>query len=133
MGSSRRAVFSVTELCETPLFKVHAYPWTTVTKDDDLVSHLVSLYFTWCHPSHPIIAQHEFLEAMVADDLESLYCAPILVNAVLALGCVGSSLMRLLLYSQNCSNSQIEQMLFVIHQIPQVEVFISWINVRTYG
>jgi hypothetical protein len=56
------------KLCDIPLVQVPAKPWTAVTDDGQLVSHLVSLYFTWDNPSE--------------------FCTPLLVNSVLAMASV---------------------------------------------
>ncbi|GIJ86665.1 hypothetical protein Asppvi_005557 [Aspergillus pseudoviridinutans] len=39
-------------LCEEPTLFAPAKPWTTVTDSDRLVSHLLSLYFTWDYPCY---------------------------------------------------------------------------------
>jgi len=71
----------------TPI-RVPAAPWTTITKDDDLVSHLVSVYFTWYHPAYPCLVRELFVRDMVAADPTSQFCSPIIVNAMLATACV---------------------------------------------
>lgn len=42
------------KLCDIPLVQVPAKPWTSVTDDGQLVSHLVSLYFTWDNPRNSV-------------------------------------------------------------------------------
>ena len=59
--------------------------WTTVTRDTAFVEHLVSLYFCWSHPYYVLFSKELFLHDMVKR--RSKYCSPILVNAILALGC----------------------------------------------
>ncbi|GIC86071.1 uncharacterized protein Aud_002433 [Aspergillus udagawae] len=39
-------------LCDEPILFAPAKPWTTVTDSDRLVSHLLSLYFTWDYPCY---------------------------------------------------------------------------------
>ncbi|KAH0844597.1 C6 transcription factor [Fonsecaea pedrosoi] len=89
---ARRKTMSVEQMTDEPLFQLRARPWTTVTDDDYLVSHLVSLYFTWwntfMHPLH----EPALIEAMVAGDAMSPLCSPFLVNALLALSCSYSDL-----------------------------------------
>ncbi|OAP60891.1 hypothetical protein AYL99_05893 [Fonsecaea erecta] len=84
---ARKTPMSVEEMTDEPLFQLTARPWTTVTDDDYLVSHLVSLYFTWwntfMHPLH----QPSLIEAMAARDTMSPLCSSFLVNALLALSC----------------------------------------------
>ncbi|KAK5053082.1 hypothetical protein LTR84_002056 [Exophiala bonariae] len=70
-----------------PWITVSAHPWTTVTDDDDLVSHLVSLWFTWRHWCYPFIERDEFVTAMRSKDVESPVCTPALVNMILADAC----------------------------------------------
>ncbi|OAL20084.1 hypothetical protein AYO22_09234 [Fonsecaea multimorphosa] len=89
---ARRKTMSVEQMTDEPLFQLTARPWTTITDDDYLVSHLVSLYFTWWNTfMHPL---HEpfLIEAMVAGDTMSPLCSPFLVNALLALSCSYSDL-----------------------------------------
>ncbi|KGO76941.1 Transcription factor, fungi [Penicillium italicum] len=72
-------------LCDIPLFRVPAKPWTKVTDDDYLISHLVSLYFTWDHPCSQFLDQRLFLEHMKLGDLRSEFCTPLLVNSLLSM------------------------------------------------
>lgn len=97
MESSRAAVnryarVTLESLCDIPLFSVPAKPWTEVTADNDLVSHLVSLYFTWDHPCGQYIDQALFLEHMKQGDLDSQFCTPLLVNSLLAMASVRCSI-----------------------------------------
>ncbi|OQV10558.1 Fungal Zn2-Cys6 binuclear cluster domain-containing protein [Cladophialophora immunda] len=88
----RRKTMSVEQMTDEPLFQLTARPWTTVTDDDYLVSHLVSLYFTWWNTfMHPL---HEpfLVDAMAAGDTTSPLCSSFLVNALLALSCSYSDL-----------------------------------------
>lgn len=75
-------------LCDIPLFQVPAKPWTAVTDDDNLVSHLVSLYFTWEHPFSQLVDQVILLAEMGKGDLGSELCTPFLVNSLLAMASV---------------------------------------------
>ncbi|CAI7566583.1 unnamed protein product [Penicillium glandicola] len=72
-------------LCDIPLFEVPAKPWTKVTDDGYLVSHLVSLYFTWDHPCSQLLDQRIFLEHMKLGDRRSEFCTPLLVNSILSM------------------------------------------------
>lgn len=87
-GLSRKSVLSISALCDTPPIMVPALPWTQVTTDDDFVSHLISTYFTWYHPAYPCLDQDVFLAEMRSKNIESLFCSPLLVNAMLAVACV---------------------------------------------
>jgi len=75
-------------LCDMPLYQVPATPWTQVTDDDNLVSHLVSLYFTWDHPCAQFLDQGIFIEHMRLRDLDSEFCTPLLVNSLLSMASV---------------------------------------------
>ncbi|KAF7131117.1 hypothetical protein CNMCM5793_004104 [Aspergillus hiratsukae] len=79
-------------LCEEPIFFAPAKPWTTITDSDRLVSHLLSLYFTWDHPCYIWFDQNLFLADMIAG--QSRFCSPLLVNAVLAHACLYSYSLR---------------------------------------
>lgn len=59
--------------------------WTRVTRDSALVDHLMSMYFCWVHPTHPMLSKEMFLDDMANG--QSKYCSPLLVNALLALAC----------------------------------------------
>lgn len=85
--SFRRKVMDVHYLCDDAPFKVPARPWTSVTEDDDLVSHLVSLYFTWDYPFYSFLDCDVFIKHMAAGKLGSEFCNPFLVNAILANAC----------------------------------------------
>lgn len=78
---------SVGRLADTPLFQLSSgHRWTTVTNDEELISHLISLYFVWEHQTLPFLDRELFIE-----DFESgqgSFCSPFLVNAILALGSV---------------------------------------------
>lgn len=75
-------------LCDIPPIRVSAKPWTEVTDDSDLVSHLISLYFTWDHPCSQFVDQEIFLDHMERDDLDSEFCTPLLVNSLLSMASV---------------------------------------------
>lgn len=60
--------------------------WTQVTEDDSLISHLLTMYFTWHYPFFTILAKDVFYRDYVRG-ISSPYCSPLLVNAMLALGC----------------------------------------------
>lgn len=81
---------SIARLCDIPPFTGHAKPWTTVTDDDQFVSHLISLYFTWCCLAFNFIDRDLFLRDFNSGGINSLYCSPFLVNAMLADACVSA-------------------------------------------
>ncbi|KAK6498184.1 hypothetical protein TWF506_004423 [Arthrobotrys conoides] len=72
-------------LDDRPILDLTASPWTTVTDDDELVSHLMSLYMTWDHPVWHLFDWDIFIDAMKTGD--TTYCSPLLVNATLAEAC----------------------------------------------
>lgn len=60
-------------------------PWTTVTNNQDLINHLLALYFTWQHAFF-----QSFPEKLFRADFEAgrtKYCSSMLVNAICAAGC----------------------------------------------
>ena len=65
--------------------------WTRVTEDDGLISHLLTMYFTWHYPFFTILAKDMFYRDLMRG-VSSQYCSALLVNAMLALGCHFSSL-----------------------------------------
>lgn len=65
--------------------KVPANTWTNVTTDPRLVEHLLALYFCWEYPTFASLSKEHFLQDF--REGSSRFCSPILVNALLALGC----------------------------------------------
>ncbi|KAI4255725.1 MAG: hypothetical protein L6R42_006600 [Xanthoria sp. 1 TBL-2021] len=67
--------------------------WTEVTKDHDLVVHLMNMYFTWHYTYFTTLSKslfyRDFLLGMPPPGTrrKTEYCTPLLVNAMLALGC----------------------------------------------
>jgi hypothetical protein len=69
-----------------PIYQVPASPWTTVTDDSEVVSHLISLWMTWYQPFFYFFEPNLFLRDMRAGN--GKHCSPLLVNALLAITCV---------------------------------------------
>ena len=88
-ASRRRRMRGRIQDIVNPIISVPARPWTTVTDDNDLVSHLMSLWFTWAHQWWQWLDKPTFIEAMQEGDLNSPLCSPYMVNMVLADACVG--------------------------------------------
>jgi len=68
--------------------------WTNVTDDRELVVHLINMYFTWHYPYFTTLSKalffKDFLIGYQGENPQSQkqpYCTPLLVNAMLALGC----------------------------------------------
>ncbi|KAJ5492266.1 hypothetical protein N7453_010363 [Penicillium expansum] len=71
--------------------KTHAVSrWTEVTDDDSLISHLMTMYFTWHYPFFTTLSKNMFYRDYIRG-VSSSYCSALLVNAILALGCHFSS------------------------------------------
>ncbi|KAL3430981.1 hypothetical protein BDV09DRAFT_188809 [Aspergillus tetrazonus] len=83
----RSKVMDIHYLCDSAPVKVPAKPWTTVTDDDGLVSHLVSLYFTWDYPFYAFVDPVILIRHMREGNMQSDFCSPFLVNALLANAC----------------------------------------------
>ncbi|CAG8217854.1 unnamed protein product [Penicillium olsonii] len=83
----RRKVMDIHYLCDDAPCTVPAEPWTNVTADGDLVSHLVSLYFAWNWPFSTFLDKDVFLKHMRRGEIGSEFCSPFLVNAVLSNAC----------------------------------------------
>lgn len=75
--------------------------WTTVTGDPALINHLINMYFAWHYPYFTTLSKGLFFAQFVhgvrgappgtAAAAGPGYCTPLLVNAMLALGCHFSS------------------------------------------
>lgn len=81
---------------EQPPYGEHSFPnlnlgeWTNVTDDPNLVKHLLDLYFAWSHPFYVLFLEEFFYLGL--HDRNPKYSTPLLVNAVLAVGCLYSDL-----------------------------------------
>ncbi|KAH8719850.1 Nitrogen assimilation transcription factor nit-4 [Beauveria bassiana] len=62
-----------------------AMTWTDITSDTEFIRHLLALYFCWEYPNFTPISKEHFLRDF--QDTRQQYCSPMLVNALLALGC----------------------------------------------
>lgn len=72
-----------------PQMQPSASSWTGITSDTPLVQHLLALYFCWEYPTFASLSKEHFLKDYQAG--RPRYCSPMLVNALLALGCRFSS------------------------------------------
>lgn len=66
--------------------------WTTVTRDTEIIVHLINMYFTWHYPYFTTLSKslfyRDFLLGKPPGTLKrTMYCSSLLVNAMLALGC----------------------------------------------
>jgi hypothetical protein len=66
--------------------------WTDVTKDTELVVHLLNMYFTWHYPYFATLSKNLFYQDFFrgkpsGESRKTTYCSSLLVNAMLALGC----------------------------------------------
>ncbi|KAK4454323.1 fungal-specific transcription factor domain-containing protein [Podospora aff. communis PSN243] len=66
--------------------------WSEVTKDPQLVIHLINMYFAWHYPYFTTLSKslfyRDFLRGRPTGQPRStVYCSPLLVHAMLALGC----------------------------------------------
>lgn len=87
---SSHRYMNIKRISDIPLYKVPARPWTSVTNDDDFVSHLISLYFTWNNCTSNWIDRDLFLRDMRSGNVGSKFCSPLLVNSILAMACVST-------------------------------------------
>jgi hypothetical protein len=66
--------------------------WTTVTKDAEVIVHLINMYFTWHYPYFTTLSKSLFYRDFLlgkppGSPKRTVYCSSLLVNAMLALGC----------------------------------------------
>lgn len=106
---SMRRILDAKRLSDIPRFQVPARPWTTVVSDNDFVSHLISLWFTWSHPSRNWIDKELFVRDMQAGSLSARFCSPFLVNIILADACVCGCPISLLTLSNRLRHIRITQ------------------------
>lgn len=73
---------------QLPVHVPNTEPWTKVTRDFQLVEHIMTLYFTWSHPFYAFFSKELFLDDMTRR--QNKYCSSLLVNALLSVGCAYS-------------------------------------------
>ena len=67
--------------------------WTTITADTELIVHLINMYFTWHYTYFTTLSKtlfyRDFFRGRPSHDTKRMneYCTPLLVNAMLSLGC----------------------------------------------
>jgi hypothetical protein len=88
-GPRYRGLDQVLAPLDSPDMKAPAATWTSVTSDISLVQHLLALYFCWEYPTFASLSKEHFMRDFL--DGRPRYCSPILINALLALGCRFSS------------------------------------------
>lgn len=86
--SQKPTIMDINRLSDLPPFTVPSQPWTAITNDDSLVSHLISIWFTWNSLFFNWVEPELFLADMQAGKLDCDFCSPFLVNAILADACV---------------------------------------------
>jgi hypothetical protein len=70
-------------------FTVPAQPWTKLTTDDALVSHLVTVFLNYSNVYWRYVEEDLLLHSMQHGH-PSDFCSPLLVNAICALACLSS-------------------------------------------
>ncbi|KAL4908496.1 hypothetical protein BDW74DRAFT_188479 [Aspergillus multicolor] len=88
-GASHRAL-DIQRLIDIPNYQIPAKPWTSVTDDNELVCHLVSVFFTWIDTFYNFVEKEAFMRDANLGDLQSQFCSPFLVNCILAIACMHS-------------------------------------------
>ncbi|KAF7560446.1 hypothetical protein G7046_g3690 [Stylonectria norvegica] len=68
-----------------PEMRAPSSTWTNITNDINLVQHILALYFCWEYPTFASLSKEHFLKDF--QEGRHRYCSPILINALLALGC----------------------------------------------
>lgn len=84
-GVSTRGLDQVLNPSNSLPTTVPSTTWTNVTTDVVLVQHLLALYFCWEYPTFASLSKEHFLKDFQQG--RPRFCSPILVNALLALGC----------------------------------------------
>ncbi|RGP65369.1 nitrate assimilation regulatory nira [Fusarium sporotrichioides] len=80
-----RGVEQILSPLNEPELRSPTSTWTALTSDNTLVQHLLALYFCWEYPTFASLSKEHFLQDF--QEGRNRYCSPILVNALLALGC----------------------------------------------
>lgn len=66
--------------------------WTTVTRDTEVILHLLNMYLSWHYPYFTTLSKSLFLRDFLLGKppgipKRTMFCSSLLVNAMLALGC----------------------------------------------
>ena len=78
----------VSDSAQSAVHLLTSEPWTKVTSNSAFIDHITTLYFTWSHPFYSLFSKELFLNDMTEG--RDKYCSPLLVNALLAVGCAYS-------------------------------------------
>jgi hypothetical protein len=78
--------YSAAELIEPRLGHIVPSKWTSVPVNDHVLRQLLHSYFLFEYPGYAVFHKDHFLDDMLSG--RRRFCSPILVNAVLAAGCV---------------------------------------------
>ena len=89
--SSQDVTMDIQNVVNINVLSLPAKPWTEVTDDSEIISHLIMLYFAWDRPFCYIVEKTSFVQDMLSGNTKSTFCSPLLVNAILAQGCVRNS------------------------------------------
>ncbi|EXA30612.1 hypothetical protein FOVG_18032 [Fusarium oxysporum f. sp. pisi HDV247] len=84
-GIRYRGIEQILSTSNEPELRTPTSTWTAITSDSTLVQHLLALYFCWEYPTFASLSKEHFLQDF--QEGRNRYCSPILVNALLALGC----------------------------------------------
>ncbi|PQE21346.1 hypothetical protein CJF31_00011354 [Rutstroemia sp. NJR-2017a BVV2] len=66
--------------CASPGFR-----WSSVTANENIVQHLLTLYFTWIHPVYMLFDEQLFVHSY--QQRSEVFCSSLLVNAICAMAC----------------------------------------------
>jgi hypothetical protein len=94
---------------ELPILTLPVCRWTSACKDDLLLNQLLTLFWTWDNTVEPSLYRPLFEEDLVNHDPRTgttntqAFCSSFLVNALLALSCVGFHRLLFLVMSSSCS------------------------------
>ncbi|KAH7191025.1 fungal-specific transcription factor domain-containing protein [Fusarium oxysporum] len=84
-GIRYRGTEQILSSSNEPELRTPTSTWTAITSDSTLVQHLLALYFCWEYPTFASLSKEHFLQDF--QEGRNRYCSPILVNALVALGC----------------------------------------------
>lgn len=96
LGAGNEALDTPTSLTNIEQYQQQEDPltsWTTVTSDPELVLHLINMYFGWHYTFFATLSKNLFYRDFLlgkpppGSRRKTEYCTPLLVNAMLALGC----------------------------------------------
>lgn len=98
--------YHAVEMIDVVLDSTKPSEWTNVHHDDKLLRELLRAYFIYEYPFFPFLHKDYFLQDMTSG--RHRFCTPLLVNAILAAGCVSPDYLGIVEIYNMCTHANQE-------------------------